>query len=225
MNKNILFVVFGIIAVAIIGFVFLGGKNTKKEIVETPLAPTPSVVSTELENGNYTFQADQSQIMWVGKKTLVADWIDEGFIKLSNGSLSVDNGNILSGGVVVDMNTITAQKTGSGGGQDKLANHLKSADFFNVAEFGNSVFNVISVTKNEDKYEVTGDITIKGKTESITFPANIYMGDGKVFVEAEIVIDRSKFDVRFGSKNFFNDLGNNVIDDNFTLKMKLVGTK
>ncbi|MFM7088221.1 MAG: YceI family protein [Candidatus Paceibacterota bacterium] len=214
-----------VVVVLVVGYVFLNQNSSNMAKVNMPESPAPASISSELENGTYTFQSSKSKIMWAGKKTLVAEWIDEGLINLSTGSLVVENGGISSGSVVVDMNTITAQKTGSGGGQDKLVAHLKSADFFDVAKFGNSVFNMSSIVKNGDMYQVTGDLTIKGKMEKITFPANIYMGDGKVFVEAEIVVDRSKFDVRFGSKSFFNDLGNNIIDDNFTLKMKLVGTK
>ena len=210
---------------AIAGFIFMNKNSSDKSNANIPESSLPNITSNELENGNYTFGSEESQIVWTGKKTLIAEWIDQGIIKLSNGSLVIENGNVLSGNVVIDMNTITAQKTGSGGGQDRLTEHLKSEDFFNVAQFGNSIFNMSSITKNDKKYEVTGDLTIKDKTEKITFPANIYMNDGKIFVEAEVVIDRSKFDVRFGSKSFFNDLGNNVIDDNFTLQMKLVGTK
>ncbi len=209
----------------IAGFIFMNKNSNDKSNTNIPESSLPNITSNELENGNYTFGSEESQIAWTGKKTLIAEWIDQGIIKLSNGSLVIENGNVLSGNIVIDMNTITAQKTGSGGGQDRLTEHLKSEDFFNVAQFGNSIFNMSSITKNDEKYEVTGDLTIKNKTEKITFPANIYMGDGKIFVEAEVVIDRSKFDVRFGSKSFFNDLGNNVIDDNFTLQIKLVGTK
>lgn len=223
--KNILIVLVIVMVLAIAGFIFMNKNSSDKSNANIPESSLPNITSNELENGNYTFGSEESQIVWTGKKTLIAEWIDQGIIKLSNGSLVIENGNVLSGNVVIDMNTITAQKTGSGGGQDRLTEHLKSEDFFNVAQFGNSIFNMSSITKNDEKYEVTGDLTIKDKTEKITFPANIYMNDGKIFVEAEVVIDRSKFDVRFGSKSFFNDLGNNVIDDNFTLQMKLVGTK
>lgn len=78
------------------------------------------------------------------------------------------------------------------------------------------------MTPNEakDSYTIKGDIT-----KNIEFPSVVYMSNGNIYLLADIVIDRSQFDIRFGSPSFFNDIGDKAIDNNFSLQLKLVATK
>ncbi len=117
------------------------------------------------------------------------------------------------------MTTITCTDIEDGEYNQKLVGHLKSDDFFGVEKFPTAEFVVKKSTKFKNgKASITGDITIKGKTESLTFEVD---NDGSNY-KAKIDIDRSKFDVRYGSNSFFDNLGDKVIDDIFTLNIQLV---
>jgi polyisoprenoid-binding protein YceI len=100
-----------------------------------------------------------------------------------------------------------------------LVGHLKSDDFFGVDTYPTASFKVIQGSKfTNGKATLTGDITIKGKTERISFDVD----HAENTFTAEVDLDRSKFDVRYGSKSFFNNLGDRAIDDIFKLRIKLV---
>ncbi len=159
---------------------------------------------------------DESSIQWKGKKVLGSH---TGTIKLKEGFLEMDGDQLTGGMFVVDMTTISAidmeeeMKT-------KLEGHLKSTDFFGVENHPTSTLIFANVIQNSDNdgYTVTGDITIKDITESITF--NLTMANGTA--NADISIDRTKFGVRYGSGSFFDNLGDNTISDNFELSISLV---
>jgi len=106
-------------------------------------------------------------------------------------------------------------------------NHLKSADFFNTVAFPDAMFEVTSVQvakgNNGTTHNVTGNMTIKGITKTLSFPAKITGGGNQVFVEGTVGVDRSQFDVKYGSTAFFDNLGDKAIDNIFNLNIKLVG--
>jgi polyisoprenoid-binding protein YceI len=159
---------------------------------------------------------EKSSIEWLGKKI---GGQHDGLIQLKNGSLELDGEQITAGKFVVDMTSITNMDIKDEGRNQRLVGHLKSDDFFGVESYPTASFNVVQASKFEnDKATLTGDITIKGKKERISFDV---VKAGVTFT-AEVEIDRSKFDVRYGSKSFFNDLGDNAIDDIFLLRIKLV---
>jgi polyisoprenoid-binding protein YceI len=176
------------------------------------------------ESGNFKILTDVSSVEWKGKKV---GGEHVGTIKLQEGALTVENGKITSGNITVNMGTIE-NKDLSGDMKAKLEGHLKSADFFDVSKFPEATFKITEVkspAKSGGKHTVTGEITIKGKTEVISFPALIKLKDGKFAATGERTIDRSKFDVRYGSKTFFEDIGDKMIYDDFTLKFNIAGTK
>lgn len=178
-------------------------------------------------SGVYSFNPVSSKIKWEGKKTLIKDWIDTGKISIQSGNFTLLNDKITEGKIIIDMNSIAAERTGSGQGEDSLSKHLKSEDFFNTEMFPTSQFVMTSITPNEEEYGylVKGDMTIKNITKSIEFPATIYKEGDSIVGKAEIVIDRTQFDVKFGSTNFFKSIGDKAIDNNFTLRLELVGKK
>ena len=159
---------------------------------------------------------EKSEIKWLGKKIGGEHY---GKIKLKNGQLELKNGQISGGSFEVDMTSITNDDLTNDDYNAKLIGHLKSDDFFGVEKFPIAKFVITKASQFIDgKAKITGTITIKGKTETITFEVvknkNIY--------SAQIPIDRSKFDVRYGSKTFFDNIGDKAIDDIFTLDVKLV---
>lgn len=160
--------------------------------------------------------AEKSSIEWLGSKI---GGKHEGYIQLKSGSFELDGEQIMAGRFVVDMTSITNTDIIDEGRNQRLVGHLKSDDFFGVETFPTASFEVLQSTKFENgKATLSGNITIKGKTERISFDV---VKEGKTY-SSEVEIDRSKFDVRYGSKSFFNDLGDNAIDDIFILQIKFV---
>jgi polyisoprenoid-binding protein YceI len=123
------------------------------------------------------------------------------------------------------MTSITDTDIADAGTNAKLVGHLKSDDFFGVAKHPTASFvitNVVSRGK-AGEYKLIGDITVKGTTKEIRFNATINQAGDTVSGNAEIVLDRTDFDVRYGSGSFFEDLGDKTIYDEFTLKLTIVG--
>ncbi|NEU09970.1 YceI family protein [Flavihumibacter sp. R14] len=165
----------------------------------------------------YKVDTELSSIDWIGRKVTGQH---NGKIKIVSGEL-VTNGNAIKGGsFVMDMKSITSDS-------ERLTGHLKTDDFFAVEKNPTSKFVITKVTAaGKDQINVTGDLTIKGITESITFPAAVKKQDGAlVAVAKNVLVNRAKFDVRYGSKSFFNDIGNKAIEDDFELGINLVAKK
>lgn len=157
----------------------------------------------------------KSSIEWVGKKIASQH---NGNILLKSGTLEFKDGEIVGGNFVVDMKSITNSDLKEGS-KERLEGHLKSDDFFGVETFPVSEFVVTKSSKfNEGSATLTGELTIKGNTESISFEVE---RAGNEYA-ARVEIDRSKFDVRYGSDSFFDNLGDKAIMDIFTLNIKLV---
>ncbi len=116
------------------------------------------------------------------------------------------------------MNSLTNDDLKDAGYNKQLVDHLKSDDFFGVNNHPTATFKITRAGKfNSDKAVVTGLLTIKGKTEKVSFVVN----RKENVYSTQLKVDRSKFGVRYGSKSFFNDLGDKAIDDIFTLDIKL----
>lgn len=184
------------------------------------LAIVAMAFTNKLEDGNYEVSLKQSKVEWVGKKVTGQH---NGTVNIKSGSLVVKDGMLKGGEFVMDMTTITSLDL-EGEYQQKLNGHLKSADFFGVEKYPEAKFVITNVKENgkNGRFTVTGDITIKETTKEINFDAQLVdSGDGIVAV-ADIVIDRSEFDVRYGSGSFFDNLGDKTIYDDFTLSVNLV---
>ena len=167
----------------------------------------------------YTVDVTKSSITWEGKKFAGSH---NGTVNLTSGTLGFNGKNLAEGGFVANMTTIKdADKNGG------LENHLKADDFFGVAKFPAANFVIKKVDGSGANVNVTGDLTIKGVTSSITFPATItWNADKTVTATADkITIDRTKFGIQFKSKSVFSNIGDNFIYDDFTLAVKLVAKK
>lgn len=158
---------------------------------------------------------EKSSVKWTATKI---GGSHTGEVKIKNASFEVKNNRIVSGEVVMDMNTISDKDLTDETYNQKLVTHLKSDDFFGVEKFPTAkfVFTKVSAFKN-NKATVWGNLTIKGKTEKITF---VVTKNGDNY-STQLKVDRSKFDVRYGSNSFFDNLGDKVIDDIFTLDITL----
>lgn len=178
--------------------------------------------SSEGTQATYKIDTEASKVSWLGKKVTGQH---NGTVQLKSGSFEFEDGKLTGGTFTVDMTTIVSEDL-EGEWKQKLEGHLKSDDFFGVEQYPNALL-VIQKAKAQGggKYEVTGDLTIKGKTETITFPAQLTEAGDKVYGLANLTIDRSKFDVRYGSGSFFDDLGDKTIYDNFDLTVNIVASK
>lgn len=177
-----------------------------------------------INNGTlYKADVTKSTLVWTGKKVTGEH---TGNIKLSNGSLTVDGKTLKSGSFEIDMTTITCTDLTDKTYNEKLIGHLKSDDFFSVEKFPKAKFATTEIKNvSGNNYSVTGDLTIKGITNKITFPATITTAGNTLTADAVITVDRAKYDVRYGSGSFFDNLGDKTIDDNFIINLKLVANK
>lgn len=163
---------------------------------------------------------EKSKIYWLGKKVTGEH---SGELLLKSGTVQLAKGRVVSGSFVVDMTTIKNTDIESPEYQAKLESHLKSDDFFSVETHKEAIFlmtNVSETGKNE--YSFAGDLTIKGITHSISFPGTVNKNDdGTYSAEAKADIDRTLWDIRYGSGKFFEDLGDKMIFDIIELTLDL----
>ncbi len=181
-------------AVAIIAFAsfsFIGIEVDKKEI-----------------------KTDKSKVVWKGYKVTGSH---EGTIAIQSGALSFDADKLVGGEFVIDMTTINSTDL-EGEYKGKLDGHLKSADFFGVEKHPTAklVFTKVEAS-GKNAYNVTGDLTIKEQTHPITFVISIYGNKAT----ASLKIDRTKYDIKYGSASFIDGLKDKAIYDEFDLVVDL----
>ena len=168
----------------------------------------------------YFIDPAQSEVKWYGKK-LTSE--HTGLVNIQEGSLAVLNGQVIGGTVVLDMTSITNTDLTDTEKNRKLVGHLKSDDFFGVEKYpqGTFTFNkttpIANAPAGQPNYTVEGTLTLKDKTDQITFPALITADEKVAKAKATVTVDRSKFDVRYGSNTFFENLGDQAIDDKFLI--------
>lgn len=150
----------------------------------------------------YVINTETSEMGWRGKKLL--DKSHDGIIMLSEGSLMVAGDMIQAGSITIDMASLKDKDLVDAGAADKatkLEGHLKSPDFFDVANHPTAMLEITSVSPvegEENMYTIGGNLTIKGATHHIAFPAEVMMEGDNLMAKAFISIDRSKWGVSFG---------------------------
>ncbi|MEL7247571.1 MAG: YceI family protein [Bacteroidota bacterium] len=161
-----------------------------------------------------------SVISWKGYKVLGSH---EGTLNLKTGDLQMQDGALVGGSFVIDMGSINCTDL-DGEAKGNLEGHLKSPDFFGVEKFPTATFNITNVVSRgtAGSYKITGDLTIKETTKPVRFNVQISEENGQQVATGEVQIDRSDFDVRYGSGSFFDNLGDNTIYDEFDLGIRLV---
>jgi len=163
---------------------------------------------------NDTIKVKTSTVEWKGEKVVGSH---EGTISLKSADLIYDNKKLKGGNFVMDMSTIVCTDL-SGEYKNNLEGHLKSDDFFGVQKFPTSSLTIKKVSKVKDnRYNISAKLTIKGVSKTIDFIAE----EVKNKLNATIKIDRTDFDIRYGSGSFFENLGDNMIYDEFEIKVSL----
>jgi len=160
----------------------------------------------------------KSELNWTGYKVVGKHY---GNVNLKSGTLEFDGNKLIGGMFEVDMTTIDCSDL-SGGSKERLVNHLKSDDFFSVDTYKTVNFKLTSATrKAKNQYEVSGNLTIKGATHPVSFTANFEKVAGGTKATADLVIDRTLYDVKYRSGRFFEGLGDKMINDNFDIQVSL----
>jgi len=166
----------------------------------------------------YSVDLDNATLKWTANRVTKTHW---GYISMKEGDIVIDGKNIISGNFQVDMNSIVVRDMDESPWRTKLENHLKSNDFFYVEKFPTSQLTLTKVSFNQGAFKVMGDLTIRGITQFVEFPAIIKFSDSGPQATGQIKIDRTLFDVNFRSGKFFTDLGDKMIYDEFTIDFEI----
>ncbi len=187
-------------------------KNFKTIAVALFVAVTTLATAQEKK-----IDTKKSTIAWVGKKVTGQH---TGTVNFKDGSLTFKNNKLTGGSFTVDMTSIVSTDLKAGEGKEKLEGHLKADDFFGTAKYPTAkiVFKTIKL-KGDSKslYTVTADLTIKDKTNPVTFDLAV----GKSVATTSFSVDRTKYGIEYGSGSIFDGLGDKAINDEFELTISL----
>ena len=170
----------------------------------------------------YQISLENSKVEWIGEKVTGSH---SGYINLKSAFLLFEDEKLVGGEFEIDMNSIKCTDIENPKYAAKLENHLNSNDFFATDKHPTSNFKITNVIFDGTSYMVTGNMTIREISQEITFPAKFH-SHGKLFhANASLKVDRTKHDIKYGSGSFFDNLGDKMIYNEFTLKIHLEGTK
>ena len=204
-----------------ISTVLVGCKKKADEASTTEAVET--TVAT-LESVKYMADPSNSSIEWKGFKPTESH---NGTINLESGVFSFKEDVIESGTFLIDMNSIVvldipADKKGNA----NLVGHLKNEDFFDAEKYPNAVFEVTGFETKDGQAMLSGNFTMKEQKNNITIPVSISTeGDMLTLTSETFTIDRSKWNVKYGSESFFDNLGDKVISNDIELKFNIQANK
>jgi polyisoprenoid-binding protein YceI len=186
------------------------------------LAGLVATAAPKAKSANYKVDGTASSINWLAKKVTGQHG---GTIAMTSGALTVANDNITGGSFVIDMNSIKCTDL-TGEWADKLIGHLRSDDFFSVEKNPTAQLTITKVNyESANKANIDANLTIKGITKAISFPSAISKKGDVLVAVSTIRIDRTKFDIKYGSKSFFESIGDKAIEDEFEITVNLVAKK
>lgn len=234
MNKNN-FVLIGVGVIIVIGLIFFFNRNqeTASDVVGVPdnsglsKEPTENVEVLAATSGSYQVSTTESIVNWEGRKPRIVGYKDIGTLMVKSGSFQVEDGLPVSGEIILDMTTLTTTEVAKGG-PEGLTRHLKSEDFFSVENFPEASIKLLSAQPSlassgtDGMYDLETEITIKGITNKVILPVTVAQENNQAVISGHAELDRTLWDVRFGSGKFFENLADNVIDDNFGVDFRFV---
>lgn len=184
----------------------------------------------ESTSTTYNVNIDESIINWKGFKPTGTH---TGTIALQEGEMSVNEDGLESGSFVINMKSVNVTDLASGEGKESLESHLmgtvegKEGDFFNVNEFPTANFVITGIKAMEnDMAKLSGNLTLKGETQNVSFPVSVYdEGDKMTLKSDSFTIDRTKWGITYGSKSFFDNLGDKFINDEMELQILVIANK
>jgi len=196
----------------------------KALLLSAVLATTTAFAQNKPMTTNYKVDTEKTTVTYTGKKVTGEH---TGTVKVKSGNLVFTGPELTGGEIIVDMNSMTVTDlAGDPPTAEKFLGHMKSPDFFDTAKYPESKL-VIKKTKMAGKdLEVTGDLTMIGKTKPITFKVTDWKWtDKEVTGRSLVTVDRTKWDLKYGSSSFFKSLGDKAINNDFTLDIVLHATR
>ncbi|WP_295120608.1 YceI family protein [uncultured Chitinophaga sp.] len=165
---------------------------------------------------NQTFQivSTQSNIDWVGKKVTGAH---NGTINIKEGEIILNDGQITGGKFIIDVASISILDVTDPATNAQFAGHLASDDFFSTEKYPEATLEITAVSGNH----ITGDLTIKGITHPVAFDAIAQVSGDLLTAAGKVLVDRTKYGIKFRSGNFFKDLGDTLIYNDFELNVTI----
>jgi polyisoprenoid-binding protein YceI len=202
---------------------------TKKTIAAIPLMMAFSIanltgLSPVMAAVSLRVVPESSQIKWFGSKGIQALGTHTGSVKVKNGKVNLDDaGNINAAELTMDMKKISNDDL-SGEWQEKLLTHLRSADFFDVEKHPVSTFKSSKVEKlSETKYKLIGKMTIKGISKPAVILGEYKKNGAEHLFKGDLVFNRLDYNIRYGSGQFFTNLGDKMIQDQVKLSFEVKG--
>lgn len=206
-----------------------------KKAAEVPATTTPEVVIpvapvvqvSAIVPGTYEIIPSESGINWSGKKPRIEGYINSGTMPVASGTVEVSD-TYVTGMFTLTMSDLTVGLTAKKPGKEgALEEHLKKSDFFDVENFPTGSFEIATVTPRADvatsfMYDIVGNLTLKGITNEITFPAVLQKEGDNMVARAQFEIDRTLWDMKLGSGKFYTELGDNMIDDMVAIDLTIV---
>lgn len=217
-------ILFSIMILAVVGSC---KTRTSAEKIEAQEAKKAGVAS----GVEYKLLSDASLLKWIGSKP---GGEHNGTVNITEGKISLQKGTINAGNFVIDLNSIVNLDLTDAGMNAKLVGHLKSQDFFHVEEYPLASFEIVSVDKINDQsvpatgeiipsHTITGNLTMRGNTKSISFPAKIDVSGNTIKANTNpFAINRTEWEVNFMSKSLFAEFRDNFISDDIIIQRALV---
>ncbi|MDJ1479864.1 YceI family protein [Cytophagaceae bacterium YF14B1] len=175
-----------------------------------------------METKYFNIVSEKSKIEWIGRKVTGTH---NGTITIKEGTLVFTEDRFKSGQVIVDTTSITILDVTDPATNDQFAGHLASDDFFSSEKYPEAVLEITdAIPESDNDYHLNGNLTIKGITHPISFYATVYVIGQVLTASGKITIDRTKYGMRFRSGNFFKDLGDTLIYNNFDLDVYITAT-
>ncbi|WP_336836464.1 YceI family protein [Sphingobacterium siyangense] len=170
----------------------------------------------------FNIQTESSTVNWTGMKVL---GLHTGTIQIKNGFLSFENDEIIDGEIHIDMTSIVITDISDKSIYMEFFDHLNHDDFFSVDQFKKASLKIRNGRKENTHHIISGDLTIKDITQPIHFTATVEIFNDFLHALGEIKIDRTLYNIRYGSGKFIPNLGDKLIYDEFVLQFKLVGQR
>jgi polyisoprenoid-binding protein YceI len=172
-----------------------------------------------METTNFKIVSSNSNVEWTGRKVTGAH---NGTIGIKEGNFILNDGKIKEGKVVINTASIKILDVTDPATNAQFAGHLASDDFFSIEKFPTAAFDILRVIElSEDTFYLEGNLTIKDITHVVGFEATLDTHRNTIKLTGKLIIDRTKYDIKFRSGNFFKDLGDTLIYNDFELDFNI----
>jgi len=207
--------IFNMFTLAFMGLAIAGCKN---KLAEATASNAETAMTVAQEGDKYTAIIGESTIEWQGFKPTGSH---KGTINIVSGEFNLTNGKISGGSFIIDMNSIEESEN-----NERLKGHLKSADFFEVDKYPTASFQITSIEDKDGHTVLSGNLTLKDATNMVSIPVTVSNDANVLKISSEVfTIDRSKWNVKYGSKSFFDDLKDKFINDDIELKIAVTANR